>query len=60
MLSPQSRRTLEFRSPALRNNAPAQPAAAPRKSGFYVSVDEFAGIDQLDRAELDDDDADVR
>jgi hypothetical protein len=26
-----------------------------RASGFYVVVDEFAGLDRLDRAELDDD-----
>jgi hypothetical protein len=29
------------------------PHRAPRKSGFYSSVDPFAGIEQLDREELD-------
>jgi len=47
----QSRRTLEFRSPAFRN---AEPARKEHKSGFFVAVDEFAGIDRLDRDELDD------
>ena len=29
------------------------PHRAPRKSGFYSRVDPFAGIEQLDREELD-------
>jgi hypothetical protein len=34
------------------------PHRAPRKSGFYSSVDPFAGIEQLDREELDERDGD--
>jgi hypothetical protein len=34
------------------------PHRAPRKSGFYSRVDPFAGIEQLDRDELDERDDD--
>jgi hypothetical protein len=32
------------------------PHRAPRKSGLFARADEFAGLERLDRAELDDDD----
>ncbi len=33
------------------------PERAPRKSGFYERSDPYAGLDRLDRPELDDDEA---
>ena len=54
------KRTLELRPTTLRP-PPAKPEAdgdsaprTPARSGFYVAVDEFAGLDRLDRVELDD------
>lgn len=55
MLPTQSRRTLEFRSPAFREAKPVR-----KESGFYtVTHDEFAGLENLDREELDEDDGDA-
>jgi hypothetical protein len=41
-------------------SAPSRPrerdrSGAPKSSGFFTTVDEFAGIDRLDREELDED-----
>ena len=52
--SHQPRRTLEFRSPAFRNAEPARKERNEHRSGFFPTVDEFAGLERLDRDELDD------
>jgi hypothetical protein len=58
------KRTLELRPATLRppsknegtkRDSGTDPAGRkPARSGFYVAVDEFAGLDRLDRVELDD------
>ena len=46
------RKTLE-----LRPSVPRDPKPLTRESGFFPSVDEFAGLERLDREELDEDEA---
>jgi hypothetical protein len=47
------RKTLELRPGVPRNPEPTV-RQERRGSGFYASVDEFAGLERLDRDELDD------
>jgi hypothetical protein len=59
-----ARRTLEFRSSVPPSGEDAQkeseqPARSAFESGFFTAIDEYAGIERLDREELDETDHDV-
>ena len=61
------RRTLEFRPPSSTRKpaAPVEQTPArdakriPARSGFYTAVDEFKGLEDLGRVELDEEDGDA-